>query len=160
MNTNDADKIAALYHLYEQAMYYEARAILHDDHQAEDAVHEAFVRLIRKRSRIGDPASDRTRAYVQRTLRSTAIDLYRKNRREREHACDPEVLETVTDDSDILPFDAGKLIGRLPNAYADAARCRFLHGLSVRETAAVLKISEACVRKRCERARRMLQEML
>ena len=45
----------------------------------------------------------------------------------------------------------------LPDRYAAVMRCLFLDGLSTRETAAVLGISEALVRKRCERARKLLK---
>lgn len=161
MHTNqDAEKIAALYALYEQTMFYDARAVLHDDYLAEDAVHEAFLRLIARRDKLGDPQSASVHSYVKKTLRSAAIDLYRKNLRERENCCDLEDFEIVEEGTNALPDDTLSLLDELPAEYAPVIRCRLLHGLSVHETAAILKISEACVRKRCERARRMLQDKL
>ena len=158
--SEDAEKIAALYALYEQTMFYDARQILHDDFLAEDAVHEAFLRLIARRDKLGDPNSASVHSYVKKTLRSAAIDLYRKNLRERENCCDLEDFEIAEEGSEDLPTDALSLLGELPAKYAAVIRCRAVHGLSVHETAAVLQISEACVRKRCERARHMLQSKL
>lgn len=158
--SGDAEKIAALYALYEQTMFYDARQILHDDFLAEDAVHEAFLRLIAQRDKLGDPNSVSVRSYVKKTLHSAAIDLYRKNLRERENCCDLEDFEIAGEGAEDLPTDARSLLGELPVTYAAVIRCRAVHGLSVHETAAVLQISEACVRKRFERARRMLQSKL
>lgn len=156
---NGADIIESLYRLYEQGMFHQAYGILHDEYLAEDAVHEAFLRLIRIRDKITDPRSPAVRSYVYKTLKSTALDLYRKQKRQRENCCtlDEAVENTVAaEESDFLSLS---LVDELPPKYASVMRCLFLDGLSVRETAAVLKLSETCVRKRCERARAMLKSI-
>ncbi len=76
--TNE-DIIDTVYKLYEQPMYFEAYKILHDEYLAEDAVHEAFLKLIRNRKKIADPASPSVRSYVYKTLKSAALDLYRRH---------------------------------------------------------------------------------
>ena len=91
--TEDASKIAELYSMYEQKMFYEARGILNDDQLAEDAVQEAFLKLIRHRDRLSTLRPQQISSYVWQTLRSTAIDIYRKNKRERERICDIEEAE-------------------------------------------------------------------
>ena len=155
--TNE-DIIDALYRLYEQSMYFEAHKILHDEYLAEDAVHEAFLRLIRNRSKIADPQSPAVRRYAYKTVRSAALDLYRAQKKQREHCLvlDEAIENTAASPEEItnLPLS---LLADLPSKYAAVMRCLFLDGLNVRETAAVLKISEALVRKRCERARKLLK---
>ena len=42
----DRQTMTELYETYEQKMFGIANAILHNDWQAEDAVHEAFVRMV------------------------------------------------------------------------------------------------------------------
>ncbi|MBR3997202.1 MAG: sigma-70 family RNA polymerase sigma factor, partial [Clostridia bacterium] len=49
------------------------------------------------------------------------------------------------------------LLSELPPKFASVMRCLFLDGLSIKETSAVLNISEELVRKRCERARKLLK---
>ena len=51
------DDIVALFNLYEQKMYHIAFSILYDCYQAEDAVMDAFMRLLEKQYHIDDPAS-------------------------------------------------------------------------------------------------------
>lgn len=159
MQNNDENKIAELYSLYEQSMFVEARKILQDDYLAEDAVHEAFIRLIRNRSSLRDVESPQTKRYVKRTVQSAAIDIYRKNKREREHICNFDEADPVFSYSDELEYSAD-LIDSLPQKYASIIRCRLIYGLSVNETAAVLELTANCVKKRYERARKMLAEIL
>ena len=158
--TDDASKIAELYSMYEQKMFYEARGILNDDQLAEDAVQEAFLKLIRHRDRLSTLRPQQISSYVWQTLRSTAIDIYRKNKRERERICDIEEAEKIIGESDSLNDGVISLIDDLPPKYKAIAVCRLKHGLSVKETASVLKLTESCVRKRYERARKLLAEIL
>ena len=160
MAATDKDIIEALYGLYEQSMYRQAYKILRDEYLSEDAVQEAFLRLIRHRKKIVDPEAPTTRRYVYKTLKSAALDIYRNQKKERENCCEfddrlentyvPEILENQSPEL---------LISELPEKYACVMRCLFLDELSIRETAAILTISEGCVRKRCERARKLLKEM-
>ena len=153
------DIIDVLYRLYEQPMYFEAYKILHDEYLAEDAVHEAFLRLIRNRKKIVDPNSAAVRRYVYKTVNSTALDIYRRQKKQREHCVemDEAIENTIISEEETLVNLPLSLISDLPPQYASVMRCLFLDGLNIRETAAVLKISEDLVRKRCERARKFLK---
>lgn len=76
------EKLHTLYKIYEKPMYHIAYAILHHTQQTEDAVSEAFCRVIANLHKIGDPESPQTRQYMIQIIRSTAISQYRKNARE------------------------------------------------------------------------------
>lgn len=75
---DNIDTIVSLFRLYEQKMYHIAFAILHDSYQAEDAVMDAFVRLLDRNYPIHDPASREAKSLVIQVIRSSAIDIYRK----------------------------------------------------------------------------------
>ena len=153
---HETEIIDTVFKLYEQSLYFEAYKILHDTYLAEDAVQEAFLRLIRHRDRIKDPSSREVRGYVYKTLKSAALDIYRRQKRHRENCCVLE--ETIAAADGQMPDFSTSPIDALPEKYASVIRCLFISGLSVRETAAVLRISESCVRKRCERARKILKK--
>ena len=76
------EKLQTLYQIYEKPMYHIAYAILHHPQQAEDAVSEAFCRVIRHLDKIGEPEHPKTKQYMIKIIRSTAISQYRKNARE------------------------------------------------------------------------------
>ncbi len=158
MSDLNENVIETLYRLYEQAMYFEAFKILHDEYLAEDAVHEAFLRLIRNRKKFVDIESPAVRSYVYKTLRSAALDIYRRQKKQRENCLElDETIENAIASVDPIDNMTLSLIEELPLKYASIMRCLFLDGLSVRETSAVMKISEDLVRKRCERARKLLK---
>ena len=81
MTQENSEKLKALYEVYEQPMYRIAYAVLHDQGLAEDAVSEAFLRLIGKLHKLSDCNSDRTKNYIIKVIKSTSINIYRRNKK-------------------------------------------------------------------------------
>ncbi len=171
MQSNSYQKIEQLYTLYEQKMYVIAYSILNNSWQAEDAVSEAFIKVIKNLHKIKDVESEKTKKYIIRVIQNTAIDLYRRNQRES------TVFTVVSDEEQgkiadkenaietMLQAIEGKeqlnhLLSKLPEKYREVMLYRSVHEFSVKETAAVLDISDNLVRKRYERARNMLMKEL
>ena len=156
-------KIKRMYELYEQEMYRTAFSILHDGYSAEDAVHDAFLRIIANRDKIILPDSPKSRAYAVKAARSAAIDIYRQKKRAAER-------ETVLDDADeygaeydctiACGGDIGDYIAKLPEKYGTVVKNRLEYGLTCAETAAVMRLSESCVKKRYERAKKLLADLI
>lgn len=166
---NAHDRLIKLYELYEQKMYVVAYSILKDRWQAEDAVSEAFIRIMKNMDKLKDVESDRTKRFIIRVIRSTAIDTYRKNQRESKFTVITNEEEQFPDTDD--PIDTAlkelgskeqvnQILAPLPEIYREVLVYRCIHEFSVKETAAVLEISESLVRKRYERARTMLMKRL
>lgn len=161
--TGSTDLIERLYVLYEQEMYRVCAAIVKDSHAAEDALSESFVKLIRIRDRIGAADSEKTRRLCIKTARNTAIDMYR--RRSLESRYFVGLPETEDTDAAVQPDELlsehgdvkEHVLSRLDVKYKTPVVLYYYEGLSIREVSAVLKISEACVRKRLERARGMIE---
>ena len=97
------EKLQTLYQIYEKPMYHIAYAILHHPQQAEDAVSEAFCRVIRHLDKIGEPEHPKTKQYMIKIIRSTAISQYRKNAREssRYAPWDDGILQIPTEDTPV-----------------------------------------------------------
>lgn len=168
---NDHDKLTRLYELYEQKMYVVAYSILNNRWQAEDAVSESFIRIIKNLQKIKAPESDKTKRFIIRIIQTTAIDIYRKNQRESMTFTvisneDSERFPDSNNSIDEMLKDMGskeeinRLLAELPDKYREVFAYRCIQELSVKETAAVLEISENLVRKRYERARAILMKKL
>lgn len=162
---SDSEKLEQLYELYEQKMYAVAFSILRNEWQAEDAVQDAFVRLLKNLWKIRDLESLKTRSYVLRTIRSAAIDQYRKNQITSNATVPIKDMDFADERDDIMKLVsrlAGdsvleRILGKLPDSYRDVILFRCVHQLSVKETASVLEISESLVRKRQQRALKKLR---
>ena len=70
-----------LYYAYRNLMFYIANNILHDQHLAEDAVSETFIKLAERFDKIlelGDINGKRTKAYVAASVKNTALNILKK----------------------------------------------------------------------------------
>ena len=61
---DDGEKFEIIYNEYRKRMVSTAYSILRNHEDAEDAVHEAFIRIAKNMKAIDDPKSKKTLAYV------------------------------------------------------------------------------------------------
>lgn len=164
----EQEKLNQIYAAYEQPMYRIAYAILHHTEQAEDAVSDAFLRIIRNLKKIGDINSEQTKNYIIRIIRSTAINQYRQNQRESERwtVWDDRILQVPNQRDDMEQLLANiaqeeaiaSLLEPLNETDRQIILMRCQEELSFREIAARLSIREATARKRFERAKKAIRE--
>lgn len=165
---DEKNTFTALYRLYEHGMYRIAFAILHDRFLAEDAVHDAFLRLVPYIPKINDLRCHKTKALTVIIIRSTAIDLYRTRKRQfqnEEAACcddEPDPCELPLDRA-ITADQLQALTDGLINdkkEFLDVLTLRYLYGYDDEEIAHLLGISHAAVRQRMSRAHKTAKALL
>jgi len=158
----DKSKFESLYLTYRKLMFHVANSILNDESLAEDAVHHAFVKIIENFHKVGEISCHKTKSYVVIIVRNAAINLY--NSRKRQAALfleDVKHCAATEPMSDALALDhLTKAILSLPALYRDVLTLKYVQELSNEEIAKILDITEATVRKRIERAKRKLEEIL
>lgn len=155
------------YSLYEQKMYRVAYSILHDESLAEDAVQDAFLKLIKHKVHFENADSDDCKRYIITVIRNAAINIYNKRKGEMKVITFSDNLEKISDanfagleeDQD-TGAECTPLMNNLPDKYYDVVDCLVIHEYSVRETAEKLDITKANVRKRYERAKKMMRKSL
>ena len=157
--------IEECYELYEQKMFRVALAVLHDETLAEDAVQDAFLQLIRHKVYFKKADSDDCKRYIITVIKNASINIYNKRKNENQIVSYSDNLETLSDEYTILSEDekdveaeCTPLMKSLPEKYYAVVDCLVVHDYTVAETAARLNITEANVRKRYERARKMMRE--
>ncbi|MDE5966214.1 MAG: sigma-70 family RNA polymerase sigma factor [Lachnospiraceae bacterium] len=152
------------YRLYEQKMYQVAYSILHDSGLAEDAVSEAFLKLMKHNIYFEDPKSDDCKRYIISVIKHASINIYNKKKREQEIMYLTDEDMNTKDLSNRNPadpdIDIEELISDLPSKYYATVYYLTVENLSVKETAAKLGITEAAVRKRFERAKFLLKTIM
>lgn len=155
--------IEACYRLYEQKMYYVAYSILHDEGKAEDAVQDAFLKLMKHEVQFDRADSDDCKRYIITVIRNAAITIYNKTKRESEYVYltdKDERVEAVSDEHFFTDVDIKSIMNCLPEKYYQVVECLVIHDYSTKETAVRLDITEANVRKRYERAKQMMRDYL
>jgi RNA polymerase sigma-70 factor (ECF subfamily) len=139
-----ADRLERVYRDCRQPLFACALAITRSAAHAEDAVHEAFCRLLSQNSR---PRN--LRAYVFRTVRNAAIDQVTRHRQPR------EVLPEFTFDPDPTPDKVAthgefrrQVAAALHELTADECETIIQHiygGLTFREIAAIRQSPQGTV---------------
>ena len=136
-------------------MFCAANEILHNEHEAEDAVQQAFVKIAENLGKISDELSTKTKAFVVTIAENTAIDRYRKLK--RHGSC-----ELCEQSCGIEAESANELVNcilKLPARYRQFILLKYYHGYSTREIAHVLGMSSAAASKTAQRAKQRLEQL-
>ncbi len=160
MTKAETEKLHKLYEIYEQPMYRIAFAVLKNTSDAEDAVSDAFISIIKKISSIGEPYSPKTKSYIVKIIKSSAIDIYRKNRRnfDRVQPID-DSINSIPDTASGFKNDIGDtdvILEGLNETDRKIITLRCRDELQWRDIAQRMNMTETNVRKRFERARKKL----
>ncbi len=156
-------KFTAVYNLWNRPMYYAALKVTGDTGLAQDALQEAFLYIAKNVAKIDDPASDETKAYLMLTVSSQAKKIMSRQREIINSDLVEASEELVVEDFIFEMFEQEDLtqkIKALPEEYRTPLLLHYGQGFSGREIARMLDMKEPAVRKRIERAKRLLSQLL
>lgn len=153
----DQSKFEKIYLTYRNLMYHTAYKILNNEEDAEDAVHNAFVKIAEHISKIQDPVCPQTQVYVVTIVENKAIDLYRANRRRHSIKYIDEVSGISVDETKLHGLAA--CMAKLPPRYRQVILLKYHLGFSCKEIAGQLNITEANAIKLDQRAKNRLLQL-
>ena len=154
-----------IYYLYRNQMFFVANKILNDEHEAEDAVQNAFMGIAQNIKSL--PTDDKrvVRAYTLTAAKNAALNLLpQKQRRdmqldidEVDIAADEDVFELVAASEDRETIS--RAIEKLPDIYGDVLLLHCVCGLKIEHTALMLGRKKATVEKQITRARKLVVKL-
>lgn len=157
-------KFVILYEKYRYLMQKVAMDVLHDSYLAEDAVHNAFIKLAKHMGNVGETDSLSTKRYLITIAKNAAIDIYRKRNTQihqeiymdelGEEEMPVSYMETNMD-NEILD-----VLKNLPIKYRDIFLLKYSAQLENREIAEVCGIQEVTVRQRIVRGKALIEDAL
>ena len=154
---SDGDKkqFRELYRRYHRVMERTALAVLHDPHDAEEAVQEAFLRVIENFSKIDEIPCKDLGGWLVIIVRNEAITILR---RRRCHLPLEEGWADFAGQSRDLPAYSSmvQLFARLPDTYRAVLEMKLVLGYSTAEIARRLGLTESAVNTRLSRGRALL----
>ena len=159
----EKSKLEKLYYDYRALMKYIAFDILKDEQLAEDAVHNAFIKLTNYLDKIDDSDCHKTKGFIVIVIKSVAKDMYRKRKKEIEFSINGSNSYCVSNDFSLSSFDVENIVSKiesLPEIYRDILILKYLQEFDNKKIADILNIKSTTVRKRLERAKIMLAELL
>lgn len=154
----DKTKFEQIYAEYRGLMFHVAYEVLHNEENAEDATHQAFVRIAENIRKVDMPVCPKTRSYVVTIVEHEAIDQYRRIKRRRTVPLTDELhgIEVAYDGENAL----AACILKLPARYREMILLRYHHGYSVREIAEILGLSLPTAIKLNQRAKKKLEDFV
>lgn len=150
----DRERFARLYRDNHRQMLRQAARILGPGPRAEDVVHDAFVKLIRRFDELRDRPEDRLSAWLLVVTRNNALDLLRKESRETELGELEERTAAPAEDGEFYALVA--LIRGMPEDYRRILELRFVAEWSLHDIAGEMGLSEGAVKSRIFRGRKLL----
>ncbi len=165
-NQEDKDKFEYIYTNYKYTMLYEAKQVLKDEHMAEDAVHESFIKIIQIISKISLDNCNKLKRFLVLIVRHKSIDMIRKNDKAKNVPIDDELDSNVELRDDVLDKimsmqglnNLMEIIRELDDTYRIPLELSILYGYSHKEISEILDLSENLVRIRIFRARQQVKK--
>ena len=158
-------KFETLYYAYRRTMLHIAMQILKDHQLAEDAVQEAFLRLVKNFSKVGQVNCPRTRIFTVIVVRNISLTMLAK--REEENTFEsPDAMIPIEYDleEDVLDRIAYEevlsAIQKLPVIYRDILYLQCVEEYKLTEISKLLGIESETVKKRAQRGRKKLLDQL
>lgn len=153
----DQSKFERVYREYKGLMYYVAYKVLNNGPDAEDAVHNAFVKIVEIIQKIGEPVCQKTQNYVVTIVENKAIDLYRANQRKETVEYIDDVVGITVENQSLS--DLAQCMAKLSSRYRQVILLKYYHGYSCKEIAKQLNITEANAIKLDQRAKTKLLQL-
>lgn len=153
----DKSKFIELYEEHHVRVEQTALRILKDPHDAEDAVQNTFLQVIRHFDKISEIPCKKLGFWLISIAKNEALMILRHKRRE----IPQEDWDTFSADvSDPTSYnELVRLFSQLPTTYRAALEMRLINGYSGKEIAQHLGISESAVNTRISRGRTLLREI-
>lgn len=147
-----------MYQKYRGMMYGVAYKVVRNDQDAEDAVHNAFMKIIKRFPKFQNALSRELVPQIAVIAKNEAISLLRKKRDEaplEDWDSFSEAAEGVADYHALVDS-----FTRLPQTYRAAVEMKLLLGYSDGEIASKLQISKTAVSTRISRGRQLLRSIV
>lgn len=155
---DDGAKFQAIVREYGALMYHAAYKRLGSEQDAEDAVHNAFVKIAKNIKKIFPPCPQ-TKSLVVLIVNRCATDLLRSRGRHPTVPYDDARTEVMSYSEPEGENLLAECISALPEEQRTVILLRYVHGYKHREIADMLGQTLAWVQKTDQRAKKRLKEL-
>lgn len=146
-----------LYYGHRKLVKHIAFKITNNDVLAEDAVQETMIKIARYIKRFEGLNFEQSAALISVIAKTTAINFMVKEGRQSRVVATGEIFSVDKIDSEDELLGA---IAALPTELREPLMLKYYYGFSGQETAVILHISHAALRKRLQRAKESLRDYL
>jgi RNA polymerase sigma-70 factor (ECF subfamily) len=160
MEENKIIDFTLIYNRFKKPLYNYLAKIVRSEMLAEDIAHNVFLKLFNNLSSIRQ--KDRIEIWIFTTARNEAYGHFRKLKTRKEEELNEESLSTANfcydeyERTELIQIIEGEL-GKMDEAQSEVYYLKEYSGLSYKEVAAVMNITEDLVRSRLFKVRQKLK---
>ena len=151
----DDNEFQKIYNANKKNVFNIAYSYMKSNEDAENIMQEVFIKFYLNPPKTKNNLS----AWLIKVTRNLCLDTLRKRKKEKVSNFDFE-NNIGSFDNQAKDFDILTLIDKMPEKYSSVIRLFYYGELSVKQISDSLKISESNVKKRLERGRNILKEMI
>ena len=155
---SDRRKFTIIFNQYHVRMEQVAMHILPEQKDAEDAVQNAFVQVIRHFEKIDEIHCEELLYWLISITKNEALMIRRE--KQRVTALEDWDAAAASADADMDYQSVIALFARLPETYRAVLEMKYLVGCTDREIAQCLGLSETAVSTRASRGRDLLRKLM
>ena len=159
------EALERLYNTAKAAVYSYSLSVLRNVQDAEDVLHDAFIKTAKSIKQIDDIGSRRTAAYLTVITKNTAYDRLRRLKRLNETpidtcelAADDALIEELAEKTEYEDLIAA--IKSVPTPYNEVLFLHYVNELPVKKTAALLERKVSTVKMQLVRGKKLLLQAL
>ena len=137
-------------------LYRVSMSMLKNEHDANDAVHEAILKAFSNRNKL------KHEEFFSTWLTRILINECKKQLKQRRRRTDvgDDLYDTASRDDPYLSLEVSEAINSLPEKVRITVILYYIEDYSVKEIKSILKIPEGTVKSRLNTGRRLLKDML
>ena len=161
---DEREKFEIIYRLYRKRMVSTAFSVLHNREDAEDTVHETFIRIAKNMKSIDNPMSERTLSYVIKATRNNAINLL--NNKEKDNI-DIESIENIPNKDFFEKLSVAEsydeivsAIQALSEVYRDVMYFHYVLDMKIKDVADLFGEKTSTVQQKLIRGKKKILEIL
>lgn len=165
IQSGDKEAFALVYELYFDILFAHGMGMLHDDEQVRDVIQEVFVQLWNRRGSLDITVS--LNAYLYAAIRYGVLKVIRRTKSYDQYLHHLQAVSLATSgpaDMRVREMELAQAIERniaaLPRKMREVFELSRLQGLSHREIASLLHISEHTVKRQVSNALAILRDKL
>ncbi len=158
-NIEEGDKLIDLIREYQNQMYKAAFNVVHNRQDAEDAVQNTFLYLIKHR-KMPDPSDPKAGLLLLISVRQRAINIYNYNK-SHTHISLQDIEDTAEQDSSAeRAAEIADAVEKLQPDLQELLLLRYTEMLTTSEIAALKGMKPDTVQKKLKKARQKLHDIL
>lgn len=147
-----------VYNEYAKELYNIAYGYTRNRDDSIDTMQNAYVVLLESNKKF--ESNEHIKYFLIRVTINKSLDLLKSASKKRVIKNNDVVVNFPETKKEELPYDLSEIVNTLPEKYKTIIILHYYDDMKIKDISNVLKISEPAVKKRLERARNLIKEII